>query len=49
MKYNPNVVINRLLRDREVYKGYDLLEDVFIDGKLVRDESLAEIRARVLK
>ena len=27
----------------------DLLEDVFIDGKLVRDESLAEIRARVLK
>jgi len=27
----------------------DLLEDVFIDGILIRDESLAEIRARVLK
>jgi len=27
----------------------DLLEDVFIDGMLYRDESLAEIRARVLK
>ena len=27
----------------------DMLEDVFIDGKLVRDECLSEIRARVLK
>ena len=34
---------------REQLKVYDLLEDVFIDGKLVRDESLSEIRARVLK
>jgi len=34
---------------REEKRDYDLLEDVFIDGKLVRDESLAKIRARVLK
>ena len=34
---------------RDNYNGRDLLEDVFINGKLVRDESLAEIRARVLK
>jgi len=35
--------------DKELVKEHDLLEDVFIDGVLVRDESLAEIRARVLK
>jgi len=34
---------------RDNYNGRDLLENVFIDGVLVRDESLAEIRARVLK
>jgi len=33
---------------QEQYKDIDLLEDVFIDGKLIRDESLAEIRKRVL-
>ena len=32
-----------------MYKDIDLLEDVFVDVKLVRDDSLAEIRARVLK
>lgn len=31
------------------FKDVDLLEDVFVDGKLVRDDSLASIRARVLK
>ena len=36
-------------KQREELEGIDLLEDVFIDGILVRDESLAEIRARVLK
>lgn len=29
-------------------EGRDLLEDIFIDGKLVRDETLAEIRQRLL-
>ena len=33
---------------RKYYENIDLLEDVFIDGKLIRDESLAEIRKRVL-
>ena len=35
--------------EKDAMSIIDLLEDVFIDGKLVRDESLAEIRARVLK
>lgn len=36
-------------KDKENMKVIDLLEDVFEDGKLLRDESLADIRARVLK
>ncbi|MEC3434830.1 nicotinate phosphoribosyltransferase, partial [Bacillus cereus] len=28
-------------------KDVDLLQDVFVDGKLMRDESLSEIRARL--
>lgn len=32
-----------------IYKSIDLLETVFVDGKLVRDESLAAIRERVNK
>jgi len=36
------------LRHREYNKDIDLLEDVFIDGKLLRDESLSEIRERLL-
>ena len=36
-------------KEREANTKFDMLEDVFIDGKLVRNESLAEIRARVLK
>lgn len=28
--------------------GINLLEDVFVDGELVRDESLSDIRTRVL-
>jgi len=35
--------------EKDAMSIIDLLEDVFIDGKLVRDESLEEIRARVLK
>ena len=35
--------------EKDAMSIIDLLEDVFVDGKLVRDESLAEIRARVLK
>lgn len=35
--------------ERKELEDIDLLEDVFIDGKLVRDETLSEIRARVLK
>ena len=37
------------IEQQESYKDIDLLEDVFIDGKLLRDESLSEIRERVLK
>jgi len=37
------------IEQQESYKDIDLLEDVFIDGKLLRDESLSEIRNRVLK
>lgn len=33
--------------ERDAMRSVDLLEDVFIDGKLLRDETLAEIRARV--
>lgn len=36
-------------KQREELEGIDLLEDVFVNGKLVRDESLSGIRARVLK
>jgi nicotinamide phosphoribosyltransferase len=39
--------LNREQADK--FKERDLLEDVFVDGKLVRDDSLAKIRARVLK
>jgi len=35
--------------NKNLLKDIDLLEDVFIDGKLLRDESLSEIRERVLK
>jgi len=35
--------------ERDNYKEYDLLEDVFVDGKMVREQTLAEIRAIVLK
>jgi nicotinamide phosphoribosyltransferase len=35
--------------DKESVREHDLLEDVFVNGKLVRDETLSEIRARVLK
>jgi len=35
--------------ERDSYAGRDLLEVIFRDGKLIRDESLSEIRARVLK
>jgi nicotinamide phosphoribosyltransferase len=38
-----------LLAERTADTHLDLLEDVFIDGKLVRDETLAEIRAMVAK
>ena len=36
-------------KEREEFKGSDLLEDVFVNGILVRDENLMEIRVRVLK
>lgn len=35
--------------DQVYYEHVDLLEDVFMDGKLMRDQSLAEIRERVRK
>jgi len=35
---------SRLVNEQD---GIDLLEDVFVDGKLVREETLAEIRARL--
>ena len=41
--------LNSWQREEHESLGIDLLEDVFIDGKLVRNESLSEIRARVLK
>lgn len=36
------------LDDREQAKDYDLLEDVFVDGELKRDQSLSEIRKDLL-
>ena len=33
---------------RKYYENIDILENVFVDGKLLRDESLTEIRERVL-
>lgn len=41
------VADSRTIAEQEQFKEFDLLEDVFVDGKLVRDESLAEIRARL--
>jgi nicotinic acid phosphoribosyltransferase len=35
------------LATRFSYSKYDLLEDIFVDGKLLRDETLADIRARL--
>ena len=34
-------------KQRESQESIDLLEDLFVDGKLVREETLAEIRARL--
>ena len=34
-------------KQRDQLKSVDLLEDIFIDGELIRDESLSEIRARL--
>lgn len=40
------VAVDQLnISDRDDYADVDLLEDVFVDGKLVRDQSLSEIRA----
>ncbi len=42
------VYVDGLKEDhRRIMESKDLLEDVFIDGKLVRNETLAEIRAKV--
>jgi nicotinamide phosphoribosyltransferase len=35
------------LREREFMKGKDLLRDIFVDGKLMVDDTLADIRARL--
>jgi len=43
-----NYIDELTIAQQEKYKDINLLEDVFIDGKLIRDESLAEIRGRVL-
>ena len=50
-KENGNIIYidNLTLEQRENYKDIDLLENVFVDGKLLRDESLSEIRERVSK
>lgn len=48
LKVNEIMQVDGLsIAEQEKYAQYDLLEDVFIDGKLVRDESLADIRKRV--
>ena len=44
-----NYIDELTISQQEQYKNIDLLEDVFIDGKLLRDDSLSEIRKRVLK
>jgi nicotinamide phosphoribosyltransferase len=36
------------IKQQEIYAPIDLLEDVFVDGELLRDESLDDIRARIL-
>lgn len=41
------VVDGLTIEEQNRHKPIDLLEDVFVDGKLVRNESLAEIRARL--
>jgi nicotinamide phosphoribosyltransferase len=41
-------LIDNLTIEKQEGFRRDMLEDVFVDGKLVRDESLADIRARVL-
>jgi len=43
-----NYIDELTIAQQEKYKDINLLEDVFIDGKLIRDESLVEIRERVL-
>lgn len=37
------------IADQGLYSSIDMLEEVFVDGKLVRNESLAEIRATLEK
>ncbi|TPG68585.1 nicotinate phosphoribosyltransferase [Brevibacillus laterosporus] len=41
-------VDNLSREEQQKYKEVDLLQDVFVDGKLVREESLQDIRKRVL-
>ena len=36
-------------KDKEALKDIDLLQDVFVDGKMVREQTLAEIREIVLR
>lgn len=33
--------------ERDFFRNEDLLEDIFVDGNLVREETLSEIRARI--
>lgn len=37
------------IEEQEYFKDIDLLEDVFVDGELMRDQSLSEIRDILLK
>jgi len=45
----PEIILIDSLTEEELmninYNDHNMLEDVFVDGKLVRDQSLAEIRA----
>jgi len=46
-----NIVVtdNLSITDQENMKFWDMLEDVFVDGNLIRDEKLSDIRSRLLK
>lgn len=43
----PSVIDGLSISEQESYASRDLLEDLFVDGRLMRDQTLADIRARI--